>query len=414
VEALFERYDCFDTNRNVDVVAFLIEYNCKTRLFFQDLLTRRWFRVGDKLAREKVGQALRDAIKTRRTRSSSPGPVSSVASSKKHSFRSTSQEFLGGVGRQEEEGDSSSMPVSASCFTMSTSHDTIPRRPSIIPGLNFQPLEPRGLEQQFGSTIGASDNLWSLLKGDASEKLKDPTTFASFWEIASPSSAAASPTAAPQYVQHHQAFGGGPAATTNSHAKQGVATYSLLAGGNEHAQNEMFERTPMPYQFGGSTLPTNMGHMGSGSTSGSANLAYAPPLHMHGLEQQQQHHQHQGERPRPSDVYNNSEASRKKVLGMFQHLLPPMEQQQQQQLPMEPLAQHSLQQQQQQLQQQQIFGNVPLSMEGEFLGYPQTSNLQQPLEHNLLQARYSQSRRSSLDWYTQPASDDVFDMGRSS
>jgi hypothetical protein len=35
-------------------------------LSIQDLLTRRWFKVGDKLAREKVGQALRDAIKTRR------------------------------------------------------------------------------------------------------------------------------------------------------------------------------------------------------------------------------------------------------------------------------------------------------------------------------------------------------------
>ncbi|KAG7348969.1 hypothetical protein IV203_011566 [Nitzschia inconspicua] len=33
----------------------------------KDLLTRQWFRVSDKLAREKVGQALRDAIKTRRT-----------------------------------------------------------------------------------------------------------------------------------------------------------------------------------------------------------------------------------------------------------------------------------------------------------------------------------------------------------
>mmetsp|Transcript_65442 Transcript_65442/g.98694 ORF Transcript_65442/g.98694 Transcript_65442/m.98694 type:complete len:371 (-) Transcript_65442:84-1196(-) len=32
----------------------------------KDLLTRRWFKVDDKLAREKVGQALRDAIKTRR------------------------------------------------------------------------------------------------------------------------------------------------------------------------------------------------------------------------------------------------------------------------------------------------------------------------------------------------------------
>jgi len=32
----------------------------------KDLLTRRWFKVTDKLAREKVGQALRDAIKTRR------------------------------------------------------------------------------------------------------------------------------------------------------------------------------------------------------------------------------------------------------------------------------------------------------------------------------------------------------------
>lgn len=33
----------------------------------KDLLTRRWFKVSDKLAREKVGQALRDAIKTRRS-----------------------------------------------------------------------------------------------------------------------------------------------------------------------------------------------------------------------------------------------------------------------------------------------------------------------------------------------------------
>lgn len=32
----------------------------------KDLLTRRWYRVGDKIAREKAGQALRDAIKTRR------------------------------------------------------------------------------------------------------------------------------------------------------------------------------------------------------------------------------------------------------------------------------------------------------------------------------------------------------------
>ena len=32
----------------------------------KDLLTRRWFKVDDKLAREKVGQALRDAIKTKR------------------------------------------------------------------------------------------------------------------------------------------------------------------------------------------------------------------------------------------------------------------------------------------------------------------------------------------------------------
>ncbi len=32
----------------------------------KDLLTRRWYRVGDKTAREKAGQALRDAIKTRR------------------------------------------------------------------------------------------------------------------------------------------------------------------------------------------------------------------------------------------------------------------------------------------------------------------------------------------------------------
>jgi hypothetical protein len=357
--------------------------------------------VGDKLAREKVGQALRDAIKTRRTGSSSHGPVSSVPS--------TSQAFLGGVDGEQEEGDeSSSMPFSASSFTMSTSHDTIPGRPSIIPGLNFQPLEPRGLEQQFGSTIGASDNLWSLLKEDASEKLKDPTTFASFWEITSSAAFdAASLTGGLQYGQH-QSSGGGSAATTNSHAKQGLATYSSIAGGNEHAPNKLFERTPMPYQFDGSTLPTDMGHMGSGASSGSANLAYAPQSQMCSWEQQQQQC-HQGERPRPLDVYSSSEASRKKVLGMFQHLLPPMEQQQQ--LPMESLAQHSLQQQQ--LQQQQNLGNVPLSMEDEFFGYPQTSNLQQPVELNLLQARYNQSRRSSLDWYTQPASDDVFDMGKS-
>lgn len=34
--------------------------------YSQDLLTRQWYRVGDKVAREKAGQALRDAIKTRR------------------------------------------------------------------------------------------------------------------------------------------------------------------------------------------------------------------------------------------------------------------------------------------------------------------------------------------------------------
>jgi hypothetical protein len=38
----------------------------------QDLLTRRWFKVGDKHAREKVGQALRDAIKTRRVSANKP------------------------------------------------------------------------------------------------------------------------------------------------------------------------------------------------------------------------------------------------------------------------------------------------------------------------------------------------------
>ena len=32
----------------------------------QDLLTRQWYRVDDKVAREKAGQALRDAFKTRR------------------------------------------------------------------------------------------------------------------------------------------------------------------------------------------------------------------------------------------------------------------------------------------------------------------------------------------------------------
>ncbi|CAJ1966119.1 unnamed protein product [Cylindrotheca closterium] len=33
----------------------------------KDLLTRRWYKVSDKLAREKVGQALRDAIKTKKS-----------------------------------------------------------------------------------------------------------------------------------------------------------------------------------------------------------------------------------------------------------------------------------------------------------------------------------------------------------
>jgi hypothetical protein len=33
----------------------------------KDLLTRRWYKVNDKLAREKVGQALRDAIKTKKS-----------------------------------------------------------------------------------------------------------------------------------------------------------------------------------------------------------------------------------------------------------------------------------------------------------------------------------------------------------
>jgi len=33
----------------------------------KDLLTQRWFRISDKLAREKVGQALRDAIKRRKS-----------------------------------------------------------------------------------------------------------------------------------------------------------------------------------------------------------------------------------------------------------------------------------------------------------------------------------------------------------
>jgi hypothetical protein len=45
----------------------------------KDLLTRRWFKVSDKLAREKVGQALRDAIKTRR----STGTKKPVKSGKK-------------------------------------------------------------------------------------------------------------------------------------------------------------------------------------------------------------------------------------------------------------------------------------------------------------------------------------------
>mmetsp|Transcript_62926 Transcript_62926/g.153207 ORF Transcript_62926/g.153207 Transcript_62926/m.153207 type:complete len:616 (+) Transcript_62926:428-2275(+) len=64
----------------------------------KDLLTRRWFRVSDKLAREKVGQALRDAIKSRRSAekkkkkkkknestglSSSPGSSPSPPSSRK-------------------------------------------------------------------------------------------------------------------------------------------------------------------------------------------------------------------------------------------------------------------------------------------------------------------------------------------
>mmetsp|Transcript_8044 Transcript_8044/g.12753 ORF Transcript_8044/g.12753 Transcript_8044/m.12753 type:complete len:419 (+) Transcript_8044:61-1317(+) len=45
----------------------------------KDLLTRRWFRVSDKLAREKVGQALRDAIKTHRAlnKKASPGKAAS-------------------------------------------------------------------------------------------------------------------------------------------------------------------------------------------------------------------------------------------------------------------------------------------------------------------------------------------------
>lgn len=45
----------------------------------KDLLTRRWFKVSDKLAREKVGQALRDAIKTRKSSSSSSGGSQSKA-----------------------------------------------------------------------------------------------------------------------------------------------------------------------------------------------------------------------------------------------------------------------------------------------------------------------------------------------
>eukprot|EP00980_Cylindrotheca_fusiformis_P015704 scaffold4529_cov121-Cylindrotheca_fusiformis.AAC.8 len=39
----------------------------------KDLLTRRWLKVSDKLAREKVGQALRDAIKIRRSKGNKKG-----------------------------------------------------------------------------------------------------------------------------------------------------------------------------------------------------------------------------------------------------------------------------------------------------------------------------------------------------
>ena len=157
--------------------------------------------------------------------------------------------------------------------------------PNIIQGMmNFQPLEPRQLEDRLdmiaraggGNSESSSDTLWSLLKEEASQKFKNPDTAASFWDVA---------RVAP--LQHQQVL----PRDQQSHV-----------GVNRRGSGIDLEPTPLHdgslrRDFG---LDALLKSTGANSTS---------------TDQRQ-------EIQLPNDVYSNSEASRKRVLGMFKSMLP--------------------------------------------------------------------------------------------
>ena len=252
------------------------------------MLTRRWFKVGDKLAREKVGQALRDAIKTRRTASSSS--ASSPVSTKKtadptRTARNTALAL-------------ETLSMSSHQYQQQQDNQELqqrPNMPNIIQGMmTFQPLEPRlegtssssvGGGVGFGGTTGAtSDALWSLLKEDANEKFKHPATAASFWDDVTSREVSSSSAQQP--------------------------TNAASVGGNGNNSGVDLEPTPFHQNHQESIARSEMGFFPHQALPG-VTTAHDNS----GIDQQQQH---------PNDVYSNSEASRKRVLGMFQSMLPEM------------------------------------------------------------------------------------------
>ncbi|KAL3942727.1 MAG: hypothetical protein SGBAC_003134 [Bacillariaceae sp.] len=131
----------------------------------KDLLTRRWYKVNEKLAREKVGQALRDAIKTKKSSGSQS------KSAKRNSKKSLATQGVPSM----IDGQCVQMPLSTSqlhgILGLNTASTTTPTKALNTPAPNAVPshcppnqnqmvvadLEPTPLRAQSMSLPGLFD-----------------------------------------------------------------------------------------------------------------------------------------------------------------------------------------------------------------------------------------------------------------
>jgi hypothetical protein len=105
----------------------------------KDLLTRRWYKVDDKVAREKCGQALRDMIKSRRGQGTKRRPFPSNV--QKHNDATSDSEDGSSIGSKRQRLDgmfaSSSVAVAAS-RTVEQPHPSISQSPGHAPPVGVQ------------------------------------------------------------------------------------------------------------------------------------------------------------------------------------------------------------------------------------------------------------------------------------